>query len=776
MKKTVGIFLMALFVLSSTSLNADNNKEEVIKSNSIIIKFHNDVVADNNLENQIENTIDENVKNIDTLNDESNVGDIVEVETKSEMYVVQAIEDLEKRSDVEYVQPNYIYKALEYSSNASCSSPWHLQSNYLNAASAKSKLSSGTNVTVGIVDSGVKGSHSELSAVFNSSLSYDFIKNRKAQVDENGHGTHVAGTVAGKTVGVGTKIKIVSYRVLNGNGEGTTAAIVKAVNKANKDGVRVLNMSLGADQNDKLLYNAIAKYNGIVVAAAGNESDSNANYPARYNLDNIIAVGAMTKTNYITSYSNYHATNVDLFTYGSSILSSNAFSSSACISQSGTSMATPIVSASVAMNKSYNSNASNQQIKASIMDGTKYASTLSKYSASKGYLDLNRGLNIVKTTHFSNVNNDRNGAKHAASKTSTSFILSGTNDYGQLGNSEAQPFEASQVSKYYLTRKNTYVITNDGRLFVAGANDYGQLGNTALGNTNKFVEFPRLSTTHKFVGIDFRNNLGMYNETSIYLYLKYGKNTEYYKLGTSSFKANSNSKVTTKNIQYVKYENNLKKEIKYYNNAKAVITSEKYSYNSSSSDIASKTINYSFSTYNRKLSYSYSNGTIKKYSKLDTTKAGKRKLYFVQTYKVKKKSAYKYYSVIATKSQTKYNNGVITGKYAYSYNKYGKLKYKNKSNAKYTKYVYKNGLAISTKTYKYKSNGKKRLSYERKNSYSKRLLKLKKEYYYNSKGKLKEGAYYYKTTYKKGKAKKTYKYLYNKNGKLTNKKVVKTRK
>ena len=784
MKKMFLVLLATSFVFYSVSLNA-NDSDVKMKENSIIVKFSNEVITDKTLENGIEATINEDVRELKAIGENNYLSDIVEVETYHKVNIRETIAELEKRADIEYAQPNYIYKALDIKIMASeCDSSWYLDKAHLDASAAKNRLKGKNTINVGVIDSGVNGSHKELKSVYNSNLSYDFIKKTTAQKDENNHGTHVAGIIAGKSVGVGTNIKIVSYRVLDKDGYGLTADAAKAIKKANKDGVRILNMSFGAYVNDKILYQSIAEYNGIVVAASGNESYGTSAYPARYDLDNIISVGAIKSSNTRAKFSNYNPANVDLYAYGENINSSIAVDNAGigyndlygCFS--GTSMATPMVSASVAMNLIYNPGASNQQLKAAIMDGATYSANLKAMAVTSGYLNVNKSLDIIGNP-TSNVGNPKNKAKHNATLTSTKFSLTGDNAYGQLGNGSALPFAPNNISKYYLTLTNTYVITKNGDLYVAGANNVGQLGNTSYSNTNRFIKFPKVVASHKFIGLDFRNSVGLYDENSLVVYLKYGKNNSFYKLGSSGYKFNSSSRSTTKNIQFVTYDNNHKRAIYYYDNAKKIVKKELYSYNSTTGQINTRAL-YSYgSTKNIAIKYSYTYGAINKYLKVETNKKGKRLLYNLKTYTIKKtktKSGYTYSSINKVNDLRKYNNGVILSRQTYQYNKYGKLALKNGSNAKYSTIAYKSGKLINQTTYKYSAKGKKVVTYKKVITYKNGKATLKKEYYYNSAGKLRSGAYLFQTTYKNGKANKTYRYSYNDNGKAINKQLVKTRK
>jgi subtilisin family serine protease len=203
--------------------------------------------------------------------------------------------------------------------------------------------SAGQGVTAYIIDTGVRITHSDFGG--RASYGYDAIDNDNTAQDGHGHGTHVAGTVAGNSYGVAKKAKIVGVRVLNNSGQGTTDQVVAGIDWVTRNAVKpaVANMSLGGGVDtvlDQAVRNAIAS--GVTFAvAAGNESDNATNHsPAR--VSEAITVGATTSSDARASYSNYGSV-LDLFAPGSSITSAWNSSDSATNTISGTSMATPHV-------------------------------------------------------------------------------------------------------------------------------------------------------------------------------------------------------------------------------------------------------------------------------------------------------------------------------------------------------------------------------------------------------------------------------------------------
>ncbi|MFJ6010593.1 S8 family peptidase [Streptomyces sp. NPDC092952] len=207
----------------------------------------------------------------------------------------------------------------------------------------------GAGVTAYIIDTGVRISHSDFGG--RASYGYDAIDNDNTAQDGHGHGTHVAGTVAGTSYGVAKKAKIVAVRVLDNSGSGTTDQVVAGIDWVTANAVKpaVANMSLGGGA-DAVLDAAVRKSiaSGVTYAvAAGNEStDASTKSPAR--VGEAITVGSTTSTDARSSFSNYGSV-VDIFAPGSSITSTWNTGDSATNTISGTSMASPHVAGAAAL-------------------------------------------------------------------------------------------------------------------------------------------------------------------------------------------------------------------------------------------------------------------------------------------------------------------------------------------------------------------------------------------------------------------------------------------
>ncbi|WP_030593849.1 S8 family peptidase [Streptomyces anulatus] len=209
--------------------------------------------------------------------------------------------------------------------------------------------SAGDGVTAYVIDTGVRVTHKDFGG--RASSGFDAVDRDNDANDGNGHGTHVAGTIAGTSHGVAKKAKIVGVRVLNDSGSGTTDQVIAGIDwvVANRKGPAVANMSLGGGVDpalDAAVRKAVAS--GVTFAiAAGNEArDATQSSPAR--VAEAITVASSTVTDGQSSFSNYGPV-VDIYAPGSNITSTWHGSDSATNVMSGTSMATPHVAGVAAL-------------------------------------------------------------------------------------------------------------------------------------------------------------------------------------------------------------------------------------------------------------------------------------------------------------------------------------------------------------------------------------------------------------------------------------------
>ncbi|MEV7081358.1 S8 family peptidase [Streptomyces sp. NPDC093516] len=224
----------------------------------------------------------------------------------------------------------------------------------------------GEGVTAYVIDTGVRITHSDFGG--RASYGYDAVDNDNTAQDGHGHGTHVAGTVAGNAYGVAKKAKVVGVRVLNNSGQGTTAQVVAGIDWVARNAVKpaVANMSLGGPGDtaiDTAVRNAITSGVTFVVAAGNESTNASTRSPAR--VTEAVTVGATTSGDAKASYSNYGSV-LDLFAPGSSITSAWSTGDSATNTISGTSMASPHVAGAAALHLAANPAATPAQVSAAL--------------------------------------------------------------------------------------------------------------------------------------------------------------------------------------------------------------------------------------------------------------------------------------------------------------------------------------------------------------------------------------------------------------------------
>ncbi|MBI4267514.1 MAG: S8 family serine peptidase, partial [Chloroflexi bacterium] len=171
----------------------------------------------------------------------------------------------------------------------------------------------GAGVKVAIIDSGIDYTHPDLSA--NYAGGYDFVNDDADPMDDNGHGTHVAGTIAGRddgvgVVGVAPEARLYALKILNANGSGYSSDVIAAIEWCIANGIQVTNNSYGQSTNPGPVYQAVfdkAYAAGILhVAAAGNSGNTGGTgdtvgYPAKFY--SVVAVAATDKNNVRASWS-----------------------------------------------------------------------------------------------------------------------------------------------------------------------------------------------------------------------------------------------------------------------------------------------------------------------------------------------------------------------------------------------------------------------------------------------------------------------------------------
>ncbi|HEY8922745.1 MAG TPA: S8 family serine peptidase [Polyangia bacterium] len=230
---------------------------------------------------------------------------------------------------------------------------------------------------------------------------WDFANNDADPMDDNGHGTHVSGTIGAVgnngvgVAGVNWKVRIIGTKFLASNGSGSLWNGAQTILYAAKMHARVVNASwgcLGPSCYASYMEDALKALNdagGLFMAAAGNaanDNDAYPNYPSNYAVNNVVAVAATDSTDTLARFSNWGATRVHLAAPGVGILSSLPGGSYA--SWDGTSMATPHVTGAAALFLAARPDATVAEVKQKLMDTADRVASLTNKVASGGRLNV----------------------------------------------------------------------------------------------------------------------------------------------------------------------------------------------------------------------------------------------------------------------------------------------------------------------------------------------------------------------------------------------------
>ena len=301
----------------------------------------------------------------------------------------------------------------------------------IDAPAAWNLTTGSRNVVVAVVDTGVDYNHPDLAAniwtnpreiagngidddgngFVDDVHGYNFVDDTSDPMDDQGHGTHVSGTIGAVgnngtgVVGVNWSVSIMALKFLDATGSGYTSDAVRAINYATMMrtrygvNVRVMNHSWGGPGFSAALHDAIqASGNaGILNAvAAGNDAanvDSSPSYPAAYDCSNMLTVAATTSQDQLAYFSNWGTTSVDLAAPGYQILST--VPNNGYATYSGTSMATPHVSGVAALAWALKPDATVAEVRNAILQGADRVAALNGRVATGGRLNAYNTLQLL---------------------------------------------------------------------------------------------------------------------------------------------------------------------------------------------------------------------------------------------------------------------------------------------------------------------------------------------------------------------------------------------
>ncbi|MCM2322735.1 MAG: S8 family serine peptidase [Oligoflexia bacterium] len=265
------------------------------------------------------------------------------------------------------------------------------------------------------IDTGIDYNHEDLAfniwrnpnPTQNDVVGFDFVHNDGLPYDDNQHGTHTTGSIGavggnGKAIsGVVQNVSIMGLKFLSGEGSGTTADAIRAIDYAVEHGAKVLSNSWGGkgDDDNKALYAAIerAKEKDVLfIAAAGNDGTDNDGkdpaYPAAFDNDNLIAVAATDEKDSMAFFSNYGKKTTHLAAPGVNIYSTTPGNKYA--SFSGTSMACPHVAGAAALLWSKNPTWNYKKVKKVLME------TVDVLPALQGKTVTGGRINVLKALRY----------------------------------------------------------------------------------------------------------------------------------------------------------------------------------------------------------------------------------------------------------------------------------------------------------------------------------------------------------------------------------------
>ena len=348
--------------------------------------------------------------------------------------------DLLASGAVEYIEPNYIYTTNNASSeNGAQAFPndqrftelWGMHNPAtdvdIDGPDAWSISTGDESIVVGVVDTGIDFNHPDLvdniwinqgeipgngldddgNGVIDDIHGYNASANNGNPLDDNGHGTHCAGTVGARgdntqgVIGVNWNVKLMALKFLDAAGAGSTQNAIEALEYAvrmKRSGVnlRVLNNSWGGPGFSQALAETVEAVEaaGILFVAAagnsGNDIDLAPSYPASYRNEAVISVAAIDQAGNLANFSNYGSESVDLAAPGVGVLSTHLNGRYRVLS--GTSMAAPHVSGVAALLLSTEPLLSVSALKARLNTTIKPLATMNGLTRYAGMVNAGRAL------------------------------------------------------------------------------------------------------------------------------------------------------------------------------------------------------------------------------------------------------------------------------------------------------------------------------------------------------------------------------------------------
>lgn len=379
------------------------------------------------------------------------------IQVPNGMDMQQAMQSLALRTDVAFATPDFRLYATATPNDPGLASTWGLSNSRSVGVDIGAKqawdFGTSSSVVVAVIDSGIDYNHVDLAAniwrntdeiagngrdddgngYVDDIRGWNFVSDNNNPMDDNGHGTHIAGTIgavgnnATGVAGINWSIQMMPLKFLARDGSGLLSDAIAAIDYARVNGAKIINASWGGGGFSSALQSAIQRFQnagGIFVAAAGNEGSNNAvvaSYPANYNLTNIVSVASSTSTDGLSSFSNY-GTNVDIAAPGSNIYSTlpgNRYGS-----MSGTSMATPHVAGAMALLWGQNPSVTARQLIDAVMQNT---DDVLRGPTQHGRLDVGKAAAALRGSSATTGGNTNGSDTTMPSITQATWRYTGTN-------------------------------------------------------------------------------------------------------------------------------------------------------------------------------------------------------------------------------------------------------------------------------------------------------------------------------------------------------------
>jgi hypothetical protein len=365
--------------------------------------------------------------------------------------------ELKSIPGIEMAEPNYLIKKSSLPNDPEFNKQWGLWNQGqtggqvgidIGATLAWETTTGDPSTIIAVVDSGIEFTHPDLRAnqwinkvekankaddnkdgYIDDLNGWDFVKESNQSIDEDGHGTGVAGVIAAEgnngvgLSGVMWRASLMNLRVLDGQGVGDIGKAVEAIDYAVANGAKIINLSWGTEAESLALGDAIARAGRrkvAVIAAAGNGSrdiDADPYYPASYRISNLVSVSAIDASGKLASFSNYGAGSVTIGAPGVEILTTGKNSSYTPVS--GTSIAAAHIAGVAGLIKTLRPNIAAEDVRTALISGAKQLAELSGKVSTSGMANISGLLEVLNSIPSGHGDKETNQANRGSNSNNT---------------------------------------------------------------------------------------------------------------------------------------------------------------------------------------------------------------------------------------------------------------------------------------------------------------------------------------------------------------------